>query len=241
MQHKGLKSLPRSAFLQAGEYVVQHRQEITQLLERYKTVEYFYALEPQANTGDEKSERHLAVARETYGEMVRRKRLVSVSVTAAAVAVGAMIVGVVGLAVGAAVAGGLWYKICRGRQIRSDADKAQEEVERLELTDKIRIRKIMLFMRDFERFSEEYTENFDISVAEELDKMEAYCLYDSQGTEIVLPSFQEALNVFIEKGEHYVFKIPFRCAHCKDLHLEFPYVSSSQQQVCAKCYGDLQS
>ena len=155
-----------------------------------------------------------------------------------------MIVGVSGLVIGAAVAGGLWYKIRGGRQIRSDADKAQEEVERLELTDKIRIRNIMLFMRDFEEFSEEYTENFDISVAEELDKMEAYCLYDSQGTEIVLPSFQEALTVFIEmnkKGEHYIFKIPFRCAHCKDLHLEFPYVSSSQQQVCAKCYGDLQS
>ena len=70
---------------------MQHRQEITQLLERYKTVEYFYALEPQANIpkpGDEKSER--AVARERYEELVRRQRLVSVSVTAAAVAGGAV-------------------------------------------------------------------------------------------------------------------------------------------------------
>ena len=34
-----------SALVRAGEYVVEHKQEITLLLERYKAVEWFYALE----------------------------------------------------------------------------------------------------------------------------------------------------------------------------------------------------
>ena len=69
-----------------------------------------------SKTEDERSikaelayQQHLTVARSTYREIIRKQQLVKIGVTAAAVAggaVGALGFGIVGLAAGAAVAGG---------------------------------------------------------------------------------------------------------------------------------------
>ena len=246
---------------------MEHKQEITLLLKRYKAVEWFYALE----TEDERSmkaelayQQRLTVARSTYREIIRKQQLVKIGVTAAAVAggaVGALGFGIVGLAAGAAVVGGLWSGI-RGGQLPSEADKAKQTMQETEekisdtkrsiqLEDETRINRMIPFLKKLQEFSVEYEKvsekcNDQAALAQKLDEMYgregAYHLYDSRGTELVNLSFKDALAAFIEmteKGSRYVFSVRFHCDICKYQRLEFPYVISDEL-VCAKCYTEVQ-
>ena len=67
-------------------------------------------------------------------------------------------------------------------------------------------------------------------------------LFDSNGTERILTSFEEAWDAFEKmnkKGQSYVFKVDFQCSQCNCSHNEFPYVSSGKL-ICAGCFEELQ-
>ena len=247
---------------------MEHKQEIALLLERYKVVEWFYAVETE-DDGSKKAElvyqQRLTIARSTYREIIRKQWLVEIGVTVAAVAggaVGVLVFGVIGFAVGAMVAGGLWYGIRGGPQLQSEADKTKQAIQEMEekisdrkrsirFEDETRINRMIPFLKKLQEFSEVYenvSEKCDdqAALAKKLDEMYgregAYHLYDSQGTELVHLSFKDALAAFIEmteKGNHYVFSVRFHCDICKYQRLEFPYVISGKL-VCAKCYTKLQ-
>ena len=242
-----------SSLVRAGEYIVEHKQEIILLLKRYKVVEC------------------LILAKSDYQGVIQMQQVVTIGVTAAVVAGGAvgvlafgalvfgvLVFGVIGFAVGAMVARGLWYGIRGGRQLRSEADKAKQAIHGIEgkvsdrkrsiqREDETRIKRIISFLKKLQEFIEVYenvSEKCDdqAALAQKLDEMYgregAYHLYDSRGTELVHLSFKDALAAFIEmteKGSRYVFSVRFHCDICKYQRLEFPYVISDEL-VCAKCY-----
>ena len=69
-----------------------------------------------------------------------------------------------------------------------------------------------------------------------------YSLFDSNGTERILTSFEEAWEAFEEmneKGQSYVFKVDFQCSQCNYSCNEFPHVSGGKL-ICAGCFEEFQ-
>ena len=130
-------------------------------------------------------------------------------------------------------------------QLNRDESCYREDRSRLE-KEKGRIKEVIAFLIDAETYGNQYSEAAQACsqrttlVEKVVSKAEkkGYSLFDSNGTERVLMSFEEAWETFQEmnkKGQGYVFKIDFQCCQCNCSCNEFPYVSSGKL-ICADCF-----
>ena len=83
-------------------------------------------------------------------------------------------------------------------------------------------------------------ETFEIVNKMEKEKEEEhYKLFDSQGSEIVFSSFEDAWDAFEkmnEEGKAYLFKVSFTCTRCNTSRDEFPQVHNNRL-ICEKCHS----
>lgn len=130
-------------------------------------------------------------------------------------------------------------------QLQSEEQCYREERQCLQ-EEKGRIKKVRVFLMDAQVYGENYkivmktASDRTAMVKKVVDNAEkrGYSLFDSQGTERQLSSFEDAWAAFEEmneKGETYVFKVEFSCSRCNCGRNEFPQVSFGQL-VCASCY-----
>ena len=134
-------------------------------------------------------------------------------------------------------------------QLNRDESRYREDRSRLE-KEKGRIKEVIAFLIDAETYGNQYSEAAQTcsqrttlvkKVASTAEK-KGYSLFDSNGTERILTSFEEAWETFEEmneKGESYVFTIDFECSQCNCFRNEFPYISSSKL-ICAGCFEEFQ-
>ena len=134
-------------------------------------------------------------------------------------------------------------------QLNRDESRYREDRSRLE-KQKGRIKAVIAFLIDAETYGNQYSETARACsqrttlVEKVVSKAEkkGYSLFDSNGTERILSSFEEAWDAFEEmneKGQGYVFTIDFQCSQCNCSRNEFPYVSSGKL-ICAGCFEELQ-
>ena len=134
-------------------------------------------------------------------------------------------------------------------QLNRDESRYREDRSRLE-KEKGRIKAVIAFLIDAETYGNQYSDTAQacsqrttlvekvVSTAEK----KGYSLFDSNGTERILTSFEEAWDAFEEmneKGQSYVFTIDFQCSQCNCSRNEFPHVSS-EKLICAGCFEELQ-
>ena len=130
-------------------------------------------------------------------------------------------------------------------QLNRDESRYREDRCHLE-KEKGQIREVIAFLLDAEKYGYEYSDTAQacsqrttlvkkvVSTAER----KGYSLFDSNGTERILTSFEEAWETFEEmneKGQSYVFTIDFQCSQCNCSRNEFPYISSGKL-ICAGCF-----
>ena len=133
---------------------------------------------------------------------------------------------------------------------RLNREQREYEAERGRLQDKKgKIKKVIVFLMDAQVYGREYAivvescSQRTALVKKFVDKAEkkSYSLFDSNGTERMLSSFEEAWATFEEMNENgssFIFEIEFDCSRCSCARSEFPQVSSGQL-VCADCYSEL--
>ena len=133
-------------------------------------------------------------------------------------------------------------------QLNRDESRYREDRSRLE-KEKGRIKKVIAFLIDAETYGNQYLKSAQAcsqrtglmeEIASKAEKKD-YSLFDSNGTERIVKSFEEAWEAFEEmnaKGQSYVFTVDFRCAQCNCSRNEFPYINSGKL-ICAGCFEEL--
>ena len=133
-------------------------------------------------------------------------------------------------------------------QLNQEERHYSKERNRLE-REKARIKKVIAFLLDAKMYGNQYSKTAQTcshrttlveKVASTAEK-KGYSLFDSNGTEQILTSFEKAWEAFEEmneKGQSYVFTIDFQC-QCNCSRNEIPYVSSGKL-ICASCFEKLQ-
>lgn len=114
--------------------------------------------------------------------------------------------------------------------------------------EKGRVIKVIMFLVDAQVYGKKYADITEqcgrrtkllerlIDTAEK----KSYSLFDSEGTERILSSFEEAWVAFQEmndKGANYVFKVEFECSECSCNRDEFPQVNNGQL-ICGHCFNN---
>lgn len=131
-------------------------------------------------------------------------------------------------------------------QINSEKSKYNQQRSQIQ-QEKGRIKKVIAFLCDAQRFGQDFSDTTEqcIDSADDMadflrmaqQTKKEYQLFNSQGTELDLKSFEEAWDAFEEmhtKGTNYQFNMDFNCTHCGHSRHEFPHVNVNQL-ICSSC------